>query len=57
MLQQELNLIVNKAKKICNNIEHLEKNNQAINKKFIDILEKNKEEDVYEYLKLNDFEN
>jgi len=60
MLQQELNLIINKAKKIYSNIEYLEKNNQVINKKFVDILDKSKEEIVYEYSKLNDsndFEN
>lgn len=61
MLQQELNLIINKAKKIYNNIEYLEKNNQFINNKMIEILDKkNEEEIVYEYSNLNnsnDFDN
>jgi len=61
MLQQELNLIINKAKKIYNNIEYLEKNNQFINKKMIEILDKkNEEEVIYEYSNLNnsnDFDN
>ena len=45
MFQQELNLIINKAKKIYNNIENLEKNNQIINEKMIEILEKQNNED------------
>jgi hypothetical protein len=54
MFQQELNLIINKAKKIYNNIENLEKNNQIINEKMIEILEKqNDEEFAYEYSNLN----
>ena len=54
MIQQELNLIINKAKKIYNNIENLEKNNQIINEKMIEILEKqNDEEFAYEYSNLN----
>ena len=51
MIQQDLNLIINKAKKIHNTAEHLEKNNIEINKKMFNILDK--KECTCEWLKLN----
>lgn len=51
MIEQDLNLIINKAKKIYNTAEHLEKNNIEINKKMFNILDK--KECTCEWLKLN----
>lgn len=51
MIEQDLNLIINKAKKIYNTAEHLEKNNIEINKKMFNILDK--KECNCEWLKLN----
>jgi len=49
MLQEEINLIINKAKNIYNNIESLEKNNDEIHFKMIQILNKeNQKEKEFE---------